>query len=710
MQIRFPLFLTCILILSALVTPINANEYETKGIYLKIAVQLYSYANFQEALNDEKNINWDTDFEKANAITGAYAAFELKKHYELLGKNATISNYNKNKVDKSIVLLLKESFSSNHPVAASQVNYETLGDQGFSIVPYKRTLFVTANTRIGLLYGSYEVLKKIGFEWYNPDETIVPKKGNVKKIHIESSKSPFINLRGFWTFSEDYLSEKRVVWLARNRFNIAGKVAPYLAKKLGIKIWGGEHNLIQEEFSRPGLFEKHPEWYALYKNERLPVNSKGNYTNPSYANVEAAEYFAKKILFRLTKGDLAHVDILNVWPADRRNGRLDQSEIAKAAGNFSDTLLSFYGVLAQHLKSAYEEGTLKRRVILAGISYHLTLEAPSNTAMIKKLEELDYIHIFYPSTRDWSYPINKNLEQSDINKKLHDSFNEWQKKTNFEYGVVAYNNKSNYSAIALTDHLNFAENLDFYFPQKGGLYSYMHAIKENPGPLQLTNALISEFGWKGPNEPSKMKAKLIIEKYFKNRYGKFAKKWNEIYDEMSLSVSNAKSIFEAESLSSFLFQNVYWAKPRFSQEEAISFIPKYLKGGFQKIPNGIYYDKEATYKANFIGLEESIGIHLRLEPIWKALIEQVNEDEIKKRMQEDIVWFEATKHRYNLMALCCDFVKAESKNHETSDLKKRIEKEILYLENTSVTNDLISPVNQRAFLEIIKKRINLVKE
>ena len=675
--------------------------------YQKIAISIDNYASFEEALKDEQNINWNVDIEKANAITTSYAAFELKSHLKLLNKESTIVDYNKNDISHTIVMLLKKPMESNHPNIAMAANYNVLGDQGFAIIPNKKTLFITANTRIGLLYGAYELLKKMGFEWYNPNEIHVPNRINQKAYSQEIHKNPYINLRGFWTFSEEYLSEKRVLWLVRNRFNIAGKIEPYLAKKLGIRIWGGEHNLIQQEFSKEGLFEAHPEWFTLFENDRFRVKPTGNYINPSYANPEAAEYFAKQLLERLIRGDLSHVDVLNVWPADRRIGRLDQSKFAKATGNFTDTMLFFYGVIAEHLKNAYEEGILKRKVVLAGISYHLTLEPPTNIEVVKKLEKLRYLHLFYPSTRDWSHPIDKNLDQTDINKKLVNSYKGWRNRTDFNSGVVAYNNKSNYSAIALTDHTNFAENFDFYFPKKGGLYSYMHAIKDNPGPLQLTNILISDLGWKSSQENSDLIAKQTIDMYFENRYGKYAAVWKKIYDEMSLSVSNSKNIFEAESLSSVLFQNVYWAVPPFSKEEAISFIPKYRKGGPQNIPNGFYSKKGSTYKANFLGLDRSIKLQSGLKAEWDAIIEKVKNSKIKQRMQNDIVWFEATWHRYILMALCCDYLIAKHEKTDSDMLKNHILKEIDFLENTKVTDDVVSPVNQRTFLRIIKKLVDL---
>ena len=274
---------------------------------------------------------------------------------------------------------------------------------------------------------------------------------------------------------------------------------------------------------------------------------------------------------------------------------------------------------------------------MAGISYHKTFNPPSNQKVVQRLENLEnYIHVFYPSVRDWSYSIASNLDQSDVNKELHDYILSWQKTTNLNYGVVTYNNKSNYSGLAITDHLNFARNFDFYFPKKAGLYAYMHPIKKNPGPLKLTNMLFAELGWKSLFETTEVEVNWVTTEYFKSRYGKYAKKWKEIQDQMALSISNAKFIFEAESLSSFVLKNIYWVKPLYSDEEAIQNIPKFLEGGPQTISNGFYSEKDSFYQANFIGLNKSLGIQEALKNDWEHIFLKVKDLQIRRRMKNDI--------------------------------------------------------------------------
>jgi uncharacterized protein (DUF3820 family) len=688
----------------------NSEKRETffpqNTIFKNILVSLNPYTTVEEALNDEKNIHWDTEKNKAEAVTMAFAANELHNHFKLIGQELNLIDYDPKSIDRSIVIINSSLFLDRHPSLAQQTELEALGNQGFALIAEKKTLFIVANSRIGCLYGVYAFLRKMGFEWYNPYETIVPTTLNRKIQFYEMVKTPKVKLRGFWSFATEDMPEEYTLWLARNQFNIAGKTKTFLAKKLGIKIWAGEHNLIQEEFSKEELFEEHPEWYTLSKNKRFPVAVTGNYVNPSFANKEAAEYFSGQLIRRLQSGDLKHVDILNIWPSDKKNIRKDESKSSKSMGNFSDTLLYFYSIIAKNLEEAFENKILSRKVILAGISYHTTFGVPSNMSIVAELEKRDYIHIFYPSTRDWTSSIRYSKEDDATNMQLKNAIDSWKKSAKFKYGVVDYNLKSNYSGIAITNHINIASDFDYYFQEDGELYGYMHPILENPGPLELTNSLISNLCWQQKFESNHEVQTKTVNHYFKEKYGPWAKEWQVIYNRIMYSVSNAKHIFESGSLSSVLFQNIYWSKPPFSDEEIDNLIPRYLDGGLQQIPDGYFNSMNKMISANFIGLDSSIKIQAEMENKWKGIVKKVKDPKIINRMNNDIEWFKTTQSRYKLMKLCSELTKDEIDDGQRYRIKKNISKEVQVLSEAKTTADFISPVNSRGFLKIVNKYIS----
>ena len=708
MKLRWSFLIFTIFSMQLLANESNSKTKTTisKNISFKnIMVSLNPYHSIDEALSEEHLINWDQEHDKVDAVTDAFSASELQLHFNLLGKKLKILPYQPDSIGKTIVLIDENLFKKHHSKLASKTIFNELGEQGFAIVVEKKALYIVAKTRIGRLYGAYEFLKEMGFSWYNPKEIIIPKKIKPYLKSYETLKTPKILLRGFWTVSENNLPKEYALWLARNKFNLTGKVEKNLAKKLGLKIWGGGHEIIQEEFSKKELFSKYPEWYILNKNKRHPVSMKVNYVNPSFANKDGADYFSEQLIKRLNEGDLKNIDVLNIWPADKKRFLKDESEIAQDLGNFSDTLLHFYLIIANNLQQAYEHNKLSRRVTLAGISYHQTLMPPTNKKIIKELETKNYLHLFYPSTRDWTFALNTNKDLSPTNFNLSKAINSWKEVSDFTFGFVDYNHKSNYYGIAITNHTNLALDFDYYFPEEGGLYAYMHPIKNNPGPFELTNTLISEMLWQQPSDQNEHLQAKTTTRYFNSKYGKWSNEWNDIYNKMMLAVSNSKHIFERGSLSSVLFQKVYWAKPPFKDEQAIALIESFKEGGLQHLPDGYTNKMDELGSSKFIGLNESLATQQRLRKKWNSISKNVKNQTIQKRMINDIEWFETSLKRYELMSLCVDFSMAEYQNKDAGDIKTAIKAKIDSLYQAKPTHDVFSNDHKGAFLKTVEKFI-----
>jgi len=709
MKLRWSFFIFAMVSMQILAHEDNfksKTKFSKKISFKNIMISLHPFESIGDALENEQLVNWNQEDEKADAITDTFSAKELQLHFKLLGKSVNILPYQTKSIGKTLVVIDKAIFKKNHSHLASRIAFDRLGNQGFAIVVEKEALFIVANTRIGRLYGVYEFLKEMGFSWYNLNEITIPKNFPNSLKTFEITKTPSIKLRGFWTFAQENISEKYLLWLARNRFNIVGMTEQNTAKKLGFKIWAGTHSLIQEEFSKDGLFEQHPDWFTMHKGKRFPVAATGQYVNPSFSNKEAANYFANQLIIRLQSGDLKHIDILNLWPADKKNIRIDESEHSKLKGNFTDTLLYFYSIIIEKLNQAYESKELTRKVTLAGISYHYTMQAPTNKTIIKSINTSNnYVHIIYPSTRDWSSPISIKTEKSDENMKLITAIGHWNKSADFQYGLVDYNLKSNYSGIAITNHMQIAADFDYYFQQNIDLYAYMHPIKVNQGPMELTNTLISALCWKQKNENSSIIAKKNTKKYFNDKFGAWADQWHNIYDKMMLSVSNAKQLFETGSLSSVVFQKVYWSKPPFSSDEISKLIPKYLEGGLQQLPDSYTNSMQDMKTADFIGLNQSISIQSDTEKKWNTIINAVNDKAILLRMKNDIEWFKSTKSRYKILKLCSDLASQNLELKHKKQIKTSILKEVEILNEFKTLSDFISPVNSKGFLTVIKKYV-----
>jgi hypothetical protein len=670
----------------------------------RIAVSVAPFASIEDALRAEAGVDWLHDKASANSVTLAYAATELRDHLVRAGVATSVTTAG-SMASPAIVLALHQPGVSDAASAASmEVDYGALGDQGYAIVPFDGSVYITANTRVGLLYGAYALLDQLGFAWYDPYETYVPDpsalRGSLQWHKVQAA--PLIQLRGFWVYAHPPVPDEFAVWLARNRLNLGGRARPALQKKLGMRGWGGHHDLLQQEFSRAGIFEQHPDWFALIDGVRRPVTTTipDVYFNPAFGNPAVAEYFAERIIERLESGDLKDVDVLNVWPADDRFNLFDQSPEARALGNETDNMLFFYANVATRLQAAVAGGRLSRPVTLAGISYFQTMQPPTNRSVVDALEATEYLHVHSPLERDWCGPLDANLADRDANRAFLSAFAEWQSFARLQYGVVDYQNLSVYGGLGLSDFPTFATNFEILTRDRRALYAYMHPLLRNQGPRRLTNLLLAKLAWTEPGAASTAAgdlAEAAIKGYFVRRYGVYADEWRSIHESMSRSVENAKEIFGTNSLYWLLLQEQLWSPPVYPRVEAVQFIARYRVGGVQDLPaasSGMPF-----IRASFRGLDESLRLQSDAAVRWSALLDQPLPPDVRQRMESDLVWFSTTASRYRLMAATSDFVLAREYGLDLEEPRERIAREIGFLRQSPVLSDTVSPVNQRLFLD-----------
>lgn len=674
----------------------------------RIVVPVAPYNSIEDALQHEQTIDWLRDKSSAQAITLAYAATELRDHLAHAGVAMSLSVSDDAPTDSAIVLSVVDRGGADRPAGPDgpQVAYDSLGDQGYAITPWRGRIYITAADRVGILNGVYGYLDQLGFAWYDPYDSHTPSPSSlVGSISWRTVREvPRIKLRGFWIYGDAQIPDEFAVWLARNRLNVGGRAKPSLHQKLGLKGWGGGHDLLQQEFSRPGLFVEHPEWFALVKGVRRPIAAdSGTYFNPNFSSADAAGFFANRMISRLESGDLNDIDILNVWPSDDRFNSFDQSAEALTIGNETDNLLSFYANVGAKFRAAYADGRLSRPVTLAGISYFLTMRPPTNRAVIRELERSDYLHLFYLIERDWSGRIDTDLADRDANRTIIQDLSAWQSAAAFNYGIVEYHNLSTYAGLGLSDFPYFAENFQLLTRNRSALYAWMHPLLKNPGPRRLTNRLLSKLAWVDADADAVAglppdAGKTLVQEYFDRRYGAHAAEWRAIHELMSQSVENAKEMFGTNSLLWILFQEHFWAVPPYTLAQAAGFIPMFRGGGVQELP-GAFSDVKSV-RATFRGLDESIQLQEQAARRWTAVLDDSLPPVVRRNMESDVAWFTATASRYRLMAATSDYVVAKQNQLDLSESRNRIAREAALLLESPVLTDTISPVDQRSFLNL----------
>lgn len=663
------------------------------------------YPSLEAALADESTVDWDRDAARGRAVMLAFAATELRDHLASGGIGASVHASVTTAPGPAVMIALREQLH------IAEVDYDALGDQGYAIVPREGGIYIAANTSVGALYGTYRLLGLLGFAWHDPFETLVPDATALRETRTwqRIQEVPRVSRRGFWVYEAYPLPDAFAIWLARNRFNLSGPARPGLQQKLGLHGWGGGHDLLQQEFSRSGLFEQHPEWYSIIDGVRRPVAPSGNYVNPAFGNPGAADYFASRLIERLERGDLRNIDVLNVWPADDRFNPFDQSAEAVAIGNPTDNLLTFYGRVASRFREAAAAGTLSRTVSLAGISYFQTMQPPTNAAAMRVLESAEYFHVFYPIDRSWSGPVDDPTASRTVNQRLMATLANWRGLAAFKYGVVDYHNVSTFAAVAVTDLPHLQANLRTFTAGNTGLYGSMHPLLHNPGPRRLTNSILSQLLWQSTAQDGQANtypdAEPLIREFFESRYGAYAAEWRSVHETMARSVDNAREMFGVNSLFWLLHQDLIWSPAFYRTAEVVDFIPRFRTGGSQDLPAA--YSQVDFERAEFRGLNASIAMHQQAQVQWEAILPRSTPDAIRSRMEADVAWFASTASRYRLMAATCDYVLLAANGEDATQARERMRQEIQFLATSGVTKDTISPVDQRAFLDMHRTRAGI---
>lgn len=681
---------------------------DTFALPREIVVSVAPYGSVDAALQDEQAIDWLRDKSKARAITLAYAAKELRDHLAMAGVTTVLTANAKTPTGPAIILFVHEPGAPDTLAGpgSPKVAYDVLGDQGYAINPWRGRIYISATDRVGVLNGVYGFLDQLGFAWFDPYETHLPEQASLAGPNTWRARQevPSVRLRGYWIYGDAKIPDEFAVWLARNRLNVGGRAKSHLHHRLGLIGWGGGHDLLQQEFSRPGLFEQHPEWYALVGGVRQPVQPTGNYFNPAFSNAAAAQYFADRMIERLETGDLLDIDILNIWPTDDRFNLFDRSPEAAALGNETDNLLNFYVNVGARFREAFAEGRLSRQITLAGISYFLTMRPPTNLSVTSKLESVNYIHLFYLIERDWSGRVETNLVNRDANRRSIEDMRAWRSVAKFSFGVVEYHNSAMYAAVDLSDFPHFAANFSTLSLDRDAMYAYVHPLLKNPGTRRLTNRLLSRLAWNevtspdGPAGALSESGEELIQDYFARRYGDYATEWRAIHELMAQSADNAQEMFGINSFYWLLCQELLWTEPAYTRAQAAEYISLFRTGGVQELPGA--FSNLVSVRATFRGLDDSLQLQEQAAQRWATALGGSVPTEIRRRMESDVEWFAATVSRYRLMAATSDCVWALQNELDRSEPRSRIEREIAFLRESPVTADTISPVDQRGFLDL----------
>ena len=236
-----------------------------------------------------------------------------------------------------------------HTGAGTALSPETISRaDDFLLSSHANGLYVIGTTPMSVGHAVWTLLHHLGHRQFFPGPTweIVPSTPNLQ-IAIDQVIHPdhpfatmFHSFGSFWPEGNQEINR----WLERNRM-------------INSRDWGFGH--VYQELAReyPGVFEKHPEYWALVDDQRASGKL-------CLANVDLRKLFVERSLKWLQEHPQSVV--VSAEPAD--GGAWCQCQVCKTLGSPSDRALGMANEIARAVDAAYPD--VERYVGLLSYSHH----------------------------------------------------------------------------------------------------------------------------------------------------------------------------------------------------------------------------------------------------------------------------------------------------------------------------------------------------
>lgn len=458
---------------------------------------------------EEESIDFRRNHALATRCTVSFAATELEAYLKKIGFDVSFADAAV-KGAQNIVL----AFDSEKGDACD-----------FTLTPTKDGVLVRGATRVGVLYGAYEVLRLQGVRWLTPDEDVVP--ASVAALVLptaEKSYSPSMPLGRGFDFEGPLKDSPRLwLWMARNRLNLS-TYRPYThkyQKKLGMIFKNGGHIfeavLDPDNYTEDGrtFWEAHPEWYGAH--------DKSNALNTQFCTSDESllTFLSEEVLRRATT-DWYDADRIDVWGFDTW-GECCQCEACRARGNGSDTMLHFLSFLRDYTDKAVADGRLDHDVKYSMCAYEgtATLQPPMNGVPENLRHSGDSV-TYYPIFRCYEHQFyDPTCAQ---NNRFREALEGWH---DIPVMMGEYYNVSKFEDLPLLFNRTIGNDLKFYYEHGVSGMTYMHLPMREWGVRNITQLLYAQLSWDINTD-----VKAFIDQYYKDRYGDAADEVRQAYERI----------------------------------------------------------------------------------------------------------------------------------------------------------------------------------
>ncbi len=553
-----------------------------------IVVNFGPHPSAAVASRAEAKVNWlDAERGDDTVCTECFAAVELQRYLrKMTGRKDDFAIVDDEGAPEGELILvggpasnaLTRRLASAIGVDAKQL--VKLGREGYRIktatADGRRVTLIAGGSRVGTLYGSYDLLYRHGCRWFGPGEINEEVPRTEWKADFDVTGRPAFGNRGFFAW-QDRGDADFLLWMARNRMNYwcAEQSNHPLMRKLGIQTAWGEHQLYKmfldsaaeypynhptfqgnEKKPRdpyaPGdqyqgdadgdgklsYFEAHPEWYGLLKGRRIPIVSGASKDRTNYctSNPDATAELMKNFVQAIVDGPCKDADIVRMWTID--HGNWCQCPKCKALGTPTDRNLLLVHRLDREIKKAQAEGRINRPVKVAFLAYADVVEPPSRPLP----DDFDYrscVATFFPVYR--SYVHNIDDPGSPENAKYIEQLRGWLVEPKRHYRgqicIGEYYNISGFTSLPICFMHTMANDIPRYYKLGARDFHYMHCTTRDWGNKALTNYQMARQLWDVTTDCG-----TLWRDYFAKRYGPAAEVMRGFYESLEQMFSKARQL------------------------------------------------------------------------------------------------------------------------------------------------------------------------
>lgn len=548
-----------------------------------------AFTNITEAAGAEKQINWqNAGLEECSVCTECFAALDMQQ--VLKGKKQLemeVSELKECDFKADVLIFLGERCVSEACVRYELPFVALDNEQAYRIfgqeVNGQQIVLIYGGSRAGTLYGAAAYMEYHGIRFISPGEqgTVYhPLFDRSSQREFDITRVPSFDIR---EICSEHMFDSRydlLLWLVHNKINFVSIHTishPELLHKLCLSMCGGGHPIWYEymdvnheypykhklfggegkpedpyavsplykgDVNGDGILtygEAHPEWYAETDGERKLFRNYEDFRTFGYAsgdfictsNEDAVTELCRLLVDSLSNGPLKHVSRLNFFMLD--NGTWCQCEKCKGESySYRQFMLAYK--LDKAIKKATEEGRITRKILILLSMYHETLPA-----LEKPLpKDFDYSTIYGNlAVIERCYVHNIDDPKCvETNKMLYDRLMSW---VGGHYqgvlGITEYYNVKVFGSMPFLFSERMFHDIPFYHSIGVRRMKYMHMTASNWGVRALNDYIYAKLLWDVDSDPETIK-----QEYYISKYGQYADKMREIYEELESACVNCKLI------------------------------------------------------------------------------------------------------------------------------------------------------------------------